>query len=81
MAIIGPISGEISIAPIITAVAFIFKPTEAIIMAHINIMKLAPPILTPSNIFSWISSYVAWSFLNSLKNLSLVILTLIPLFL
>ncbi len=57
--IIEPIKGEINIAPIITATEFIFKPIEAIIIAHINIIKLEPYILTPSNIFSCISSLVA----------------------
>jgi hypothetical protein len=32
----GPISGEISMAPIITAVEFTFRPIEAIKMAKIS---------------------------------------------
>lgn len=39
---IGPINGEISIAPIITAVELTFKPTDAMMMAHANIHKLEP---------------------------------------
>ena len=39
---IGPINGEINIAPIITAVEFTFKPNEAISMAKMSIQKLAP---------------------------------------
>ena len=39
---IGPIKGEINIAPIITAVEFTFKPNEAINMAQMSIQRLAP---------------------------------------
>lgn len=39
---IGPISGEISMAPIITAVEFTFSPIDAISIAHANIQRLAP---------------------------------------
>ena len=39
---IGPINGEINIAPIITAVEFTFKPNEAINMAQMSIQRLAP---------------------------------------
>jgi hypothetical protein len=38
----GPINGEMSIAPIITAVEFIFNPTEATKIANIKIHKLVP---------------------------------------
>lgn len=38
---IGPINGEISIAPITTAVELAFKPTEAIKMNQIKTMKYA----------------------------------------
>ena len=52
---IGPISGEINIAPIITAVELTFKPTEATIIAQAKIHKLAPEKeilpLTLSNVF------------------------------
>jgi len=39
---IGPISGEISIAPIITAVELTFKPKDAINTAKISIQRLEP---------------------------------------
>ena len=39
---IGPINGEINIAPIITAVEFTFRPNEAIKMAQMSIQRLAP---------------------------------------
>ena len=39
---IGAIKGEISIAPITTAVEFTFKPTDAIMMAHAKIQTFAP---------------------------------------
>jgi len=34
--------GEINKAPIITAAEFIFKPTDATIMANINILRFVP---------------------------------------
>ena len=37
-----PISGEISIAPMITAVEFMFRPMEAIRMARIRMHMLVP---------------------------------------
>jgi hypothetical protein len=39
---IGPISGEMSIAPIITAVELTFKPKDAINTAKISIQRLEP---------------------------------------
>ena len=39
---IGPIKGEISMAPITTAVEFTFNPTEAIIIAHAKTQTFAP---------------------------------------
>ena len=39
---IGPISGEINMAPITTAVELTFKPMEATKMAKINIQAVAP---------------------------------------
>lgn len=38
----GPIKGEISIAPIITALEFTFKPTEATTIAQAKIYKYDP---------------------------------------
>ena len=40
--IIGPISGDISIAPITTGMEFTFKPTLAITVANIRIQTLLP---------------------------------------
>jgi hypothetical protein len=42
MPLIGPIKGEMSIAPMITTVEFMFSPTEAIIKAKIRIHSLVP---------------------------------------
>ena len=42
MAVIPPIRGEMSIAPIITAVEFIFRPMEAISMESMRIHILVP---------------------------------------
>ena len=39
---IGPISGEISMAPIITAVELTFRPIDAMNIAHAKIQRLAP---------------------------------------
>lgn len=39
---IGPIKGEISMAPIITAVELTFNPTQAITMAQARIQRLDP---------------------------------------
>ena len=38
----GPITGEISMAPIITGIELTFKPTEAIIMAHARMKTFGP---------------------------------------
>ena len=38
----GPMSGEINMAPMITAVEFTFNPTEQITMANIRIHRLVP---------------------------------------
>ena len=45
--VIGPINGEINIAPIITAVEFIFNPTLATNMAKIRIHAFVPLNSTP----------------------------------
>jgi hypothetical protein len=39
---IGPISGDMSMAPMITAIEFTFKPIDAIKMENINIQAGAP---------------------------------------
>jgi len=50
MPLIGPNKGEINIAPITTAVLFIFNPTEQTKVEHIKIQRLVPLKLTPSEI-------------------------------
>ena len=45
--LIGPINGEISIAPIITAVEFVFSPIEASMIAKIRIQRFVTLKLTP----------------------------------
>lgn len=42
MPMIGPISGEINMAPMMTAVELTFKPTEATMMAKKRIHTLTP---------------------------------------
>lgn len=44
---IGPISGEMSIAPMITAVELTFKPIEAMSVAKIKVHRLTPLNITP----------------------------------
>jgi len=62
---IGPINGEINMAPIITAVELTFKPSEAIKMAKIRIHKLAPLNSTPFRIESTVSISLSLSFFKS----------------
>ena len=62
---IGPISGEISMAPIITAVELTFSPSEAIKMANINIHRLAPLNSTPLRMDSTVSSSLSLSLRKS----------------
>ena len=47
MPMIGPINGEISMAPIITAVELTFSPNDAIRMAKISTQRFAPWKVTP----------------------------------
>lgn len=47
MPMMGPISGEMSIAPMMTAVELTFSPSEAMKMAKISTQRLAPLKLTP----------------------------------
>ena len=63
--IIGPINGEINMAPIITAVEFTFNPSDAMNMAKIRIHKLAPLNSTPLRIESTVASSLSLSFLKS----------------
>jgi hypothetical protein len=43
----GPIKGDMSIAPMITTVEFILSPTEAIILAKIKIQRFVPLKIIP----------------------------------
>ena len=52
---IGPMSGEISMAPIITAGEFTFNPSEAMKMAQMSTHKLLPRKLIPFKILSMVS--------------------------
>ena len=45
--IIGPIRGEINIAPITTGVELIFKPNDAMKIAKTSTIKLVPRNLIP----------------------------------
>ena len=54
--LIGPINGEISMAPIITAVELVLSPTDAIIIAQTNIQMLVPLKEIPCVMELWISS-------------------------
>ena len=47
MPTIGPIKGEMSMAPIITAVELTLRPNEAMKIAKISTHRLAPLKLTP----------------------------------
>jgi hypothetical protein len=62
---IGPISGEMSMAPIITAVEFTFNPNEAMNMANIRIQRLAPLNSTPLRMESTVSSSLSLSLRKS----------------
>ena len=55
MPMIGPMSGEMSIAPMMTAVELTFSPSDAMNMAKISTHRLAPLKLTPLLICSTIS--------------------------
>ena len=56
MPIMGPINGDMSMAPMMTAVEFTFRPREAMNMANINTHRLAPLKETPPVICSTISA-------------------------
>ena len=58
---IGPISGEINIAPIITAVEFVFKPSEATKVAKIRTQRFVPLNSMPFRIDSIVSSSSSFS--------------------
>ena len=61
MPTMGPMSGEISIAPITTAVEFTFSPTDATRMANMSTHKLALPKAMPVSTSARISSGSAMS--------------------
>lgn len=58
---IGPMSGEISIAPMMTAAELTFSPSEAIIVAKISTQRFIPRNSTPRQIISTVSSCRALS--------------------
>ena len=62
--IITPISGDMSIAPITTALLFILRPMEAMRIAKINIYRLEPLTTPPSDILLSISNMSTWSTLR-----------------
>jgi hypothetical protein len=62
--IIGPIKGDINIAPIITAVEFTFSPSEAIKMAKIRIQRLVPLKIIPLLIVSITEEASSFSLLS-----------------
>ena len=57
----GPMSGEMSIAPMMTAVLLVFKPSEAVKIASTRIHSLAPWKPTPSAMPAMVSSSAALS--------------------
>ena len=50
MPMMGPIRGDMSMAPIMTAVELVFRPSEAMKMARMRITRLVPRNDTPSRI-------------------------------
>ena len=58
---IGPMSGETSIAPMMTAAELTFSPSEAIIVAKISTQRFVPRNSTPRQIMSTVSSCRALS--------------------
>ena len=55
MPMMGPISGETSMAPMITAVEFTFRPSEAMKMAKMSTQRLAPRNCAPARMPSMTS--------------------------
>ena len=69
---IGPIKGEINMAPMITAVELTFSPSEAIKVAKIKTQRLVPLNSTPLRMASTVScssSLLRFKSRYSLKNL------------
>ena len=71
MPMIGPMSGEMSIAPMITAVEFTFSPREATSVAKIRIHRLVPRNITPRLMHSTTSCCGALS--SAKSNLSRIV--------
>ena len=67
MPMIGPISGEMSIAPIITATLSVFNPNDAMNMANTRMRSCAPLNDTPERIDASVTSCGSKSALT-LKN-------------
>ena len=65
MPMIGPISGEISMAPMITAVELTLSPSEATNVAKISTHRFVPLNSTPLRMLSTTSSSEALSALRS----------------
>ena len=61
---IGPIKGDINIAPITTGIEFVFSPIEATKMEHIRIQAVAP--------LNWISSFYSFNSTNLISIFSKV---------
>ena len=70
---IGPINGEINIAPITTGIEFAFRPTDATKIEHIKIHAVAPLIDISSFIEFIVDSLSVFSLKSkvSLKNIYL----------
>ena len=58
---IGPIRGEISIAPMMTAVEFTFRPTDAMIIENARIQTLGPRKAMLPRMFLAAASVSMWS--------------------
>ena len=58
---IGPIKGDINMAPMITAVELTFSPKEAMKMANIRIQRLVPLNSTPLRIDSTVTASLSLS--------------------
>ncbi len=58
----GPMSGDISMAPIMTAVELTLSPNDAMRMAKIKIHRLAPLNSTPARMLATVSSSFSLSF-------------------
>ena len=56
MPMMGPMSGEMSMAPMMTAVELTLRPSEAMKMANTSTQRLAPWKATPLSIWAIVSS-------------------------